>query len=378
MIRNRFVINTLSVAVMLAFSGGVMAVEPDANGNILDGSSLYIYTNYAHDNHLTGTYNELGAWEGGSELFIIDRNTVNGERNVVGRAGDSSDNSVDGKRITINAGSHSNLEGENIWIGSETTRADRSTAKGSYIYIGFYADSEDNLAEGTHLTIDGKHNTNIGNSSSTNGDYNYQRGDQTVINGSYSTAIGNEILIDGSNSYGLGNNLRIEGDNIFKIGGQRVSNIAAGVNATDGVNLGQMTDAFNGLSDRITALEGGTPVPGPGPGPVDPDAASRDYVDGKYEQALSFSKSYTDKKVKKAEKTLSAGISQVAAQPMIPSLEVGEKTVAVGTGHYNGSHALGIAAAYSPREGVVVGAGTSFSDTSSKSLIRTSASFKWK
>ena len=89
------------------------------------------------------------------------------------------------------------------------------------------------------------------------------------------------------------------------------------------------------------------------------------------------SRAYTDQEIAKSEEFLSAGIAAVAAQPNLPALAAGQKAVAVGTGHYNGANAVGVAFGFAPRDGVVLSGGVSGVSGEGKPVFRTSASYVW-
>lgn len=186
---------------------------------------------------------------------------------------------------------------------------------------------------------------------------------------------------------------------------RRIVGISAGIADTDAVNVGQMraiTDAMaadiTNLDQRITVLEGGTSGGGTGGtggtgggSTVDQTYVDNSstttlntanaYTDARYDQAVQEavqeSKAYTDREIAKSEKFLSAGIAAVAAQPMLPALQEGQKAVAVGTGHYNGANAVGVSFGYAPRSNVVISGGVSGVSGEGKPVFRTSASYVW-
>ncbi|TRO07519.1 hypothetical protein EQ829_25180, partial [Ectopseudomonas mendocina] len=151
----------------------------------------------------------------------------------------------------------------------------------------------------------------------------------------------------------------------------------------------------NPHDQRITVLEGGTSgggTGGTGGGStvdqtyVDNSSSTtlntaNAYTDARYDQAVQEavqeSKAYTDREIARTEKFLSAGIAAVAAQPMLPALQEGQRALAVGTGHYNGANAVGVSFGYAPRSNIVVSGGVSGVSGEGKPVFRTSASYVW-
>lgn len=222
-------------------------------------------------------------------------------------------------------------------------------------------------------------------------------------------AMGFDAEASGNYSLAFGTGARATDPFTVSFGGsgltRRIVGISAGIADTDAVNVGQMraiTDAMaadiTNLDQRITVLEGGTSgggtggTGGTGGGStvdqtyVDNSSTTtlntaNSYTDVRYDQAVQEavqeSKAYTDREIAKTEKFLSAGIAAVAAQPMMPALQEGQKAVAVGTGHYNGANAVGVSFGYAPRNNVVVSGGVSGVSGEGKPVFRTSASYVW-
>lgn len=227
----------------------------------------------------------------------------------------------------------------------------------------------------------------------------------------YAVAIGSNARATGYSSVALGAGTVAFEDNTVAVGGRRVTGLSDAVNFSDAVTLGQMsaiTDAMSvqisNLDFRVTALEGAAPGGGGGATDLTPaynytDASSaqtlnsaNSYTDASSAQTLSTannytdravagavaeSKAYTDREIAKSEKFLSAGIAAVAAQPTLPAMTVGQKAVAVGTGHFNGANAVGVSFGFAPRDGVVLSGGVSGVSGEGKPVFRTSASYVW-
>ena len=256
-------------------------------------------------------------------------------------------------------------------------------------------------------------------------------GQDSIAYGDHSVALGSGSVADEDYTVSLGSST-------IK---RRLLNVADGVGDYDAVNVRQMrtiTDAMatqiSGLDFRVTALENAPPPSGGGAADLTPayqytdasssqtltdansytdassaqtlnqantytDASSAQtlnsanaYTDVSSAQTLSSantytdaavagvareSRAYTDHEIAKSEEFLSAGIAAVAAQPNLPALAAGQKAVAVGTGHFNGADAVGVAFGFAPRDGVVLSGGVSGVSGEGKPVFRTSASYVW-
>lgn len=231
-------------------------------------------------------------------------------------------------------------------------------------------------------------------------------GSQARATGWNAIAMGLDAQATGNYSMAFGTGARATDPYTVSFGGsgmtRRIVGISAGIANTDAVNVGQMraiTDAMaadiTNLDQRITVVEGGTSGGGTGGtgggSTVDQTYvdnsntttlnSANSYTDARYDQAVQEavqeSNAYTDREIAKTEKFLSAGIAAVAAQPMMPALQEGQKAVAVGTGHYNGANAVGISMGYAPRDNVVISGGVSGVSGEGKPVFRTSASYVW-
>lgn len=293
------------------------------------------------------------------------------------------------------------------------------------------------VAIGDQSQTYGRYNTTLGAAAKTNGYGNLALGLAAVAGyRSYfdpvfttgATAIGQDSIAYGNHSVALGSGSVADEDYTVSLGSstvkRRLLNLADGVGDYDAVNVRQMravTDAMatqiSGLDFRVTALENAAP----GGGPVDLTPAyqytdnssaqtlnsanaytdissaqtlssANAYTDNSSAQTLSSansytdaavagvareSRAYTDQEIAKSEEFLSAGIAAVAAQPNLPALAAGQKAVAVGTGHYNGANAVGVAFGFAPRDGVVLSGGVSGVSGEGKPVFRTSASYVW-
>jgi autotransporter adhesin len=305
---------------------------------------------------------------------------------------------------------------------------------------GQYYDPANSIGIGSQVQVYGFENVALGTGAKANGQTNVAIGSAALAGYSDyftpvytigSTAIGSGAISYGNHSVAIGSNSVASDDYTVSFGNtttrRRLTNVADAVGNYDAVNYGQMraiTDAMStqitNLDGRITVLESAAPGGGGG-GAVDltpayqyTDASSSQtlnsanaYTDASSAQTLNSANSYTDassaqtlnsanaytdaavagvvgeanaytdREIAKSEKFLSAGIAAVAAQPSMPALSVGQKTVAVGTGHFNGANAVGVAFGFAPRDGVVLSGGVSGVSGEGKPVFRTSASYVW-
>ena len=117
--------------------------------------------------------------------------------------------------------------------------------------------------------------------------------------------------------------------------------MAAGINATDAVNMSQLNAALNGQGSG----------------------------------ALAAANTYTDQQIKQLKSQANSGIAQAAAiVPLAPS-GAGDTTVNVGFASYGGEQAGGIALAHQVGERFNLNAGLGFSGNSSTNLVRVGAGF---
>jgi len=297
---------------------------------------------------------------------------------------------------------------ESIAIGRDSVAGPDPMVMSNAIAIGVSAEASgrESLAMGIESTASAWGAIALGPFATASTNDSIAMGRNSVASGWNSFAFGLDAQATGNYSMAFGTGSRATDANTVSFGGsgitRRIVNISAGINDNDAVNVAQMraiTDAMSAditnLDQRITVLEGGTSgggTGGTGGGStvdqtyVDNSSTTtlntaNSYTDARYDQAVQEavqeSKAYTDREIAKTEKFLSAGIAAVAAQPMLPALQEGQRAVAVGTGHYNGANAVGVSFGYAPRSNIVVSGGVSGVSGEGKPVFRTSASYVW-
>jgi len=156
-------------------------------------------------------------------------------------------------------GAWSNVSGTN-----GTAIGYRTVAGAGSVAVGF-----ENRATGSQSIAIGYRNLVTGNGSGAIGDPN-------VISGNGSYAVGNNNTIASNNVFVLGNGVNVaagndgavvlgngstaSGSGTVSVGAanaeRRITNVAAGINATDAVNVSQLNSGLNNLQGQITGLQG--------------------------------------------------------------------------------------------------------------------------
>lgn len=337
---------------------------------------------------------------------------------------------------SIALGTNADSTSAGIAIGTQSD-AREGVAIGSFAVN----DGDNGIALGSNAAVTGLEAISIGYDSDSIGTRSIAIGSRSASTGDFSMALGESAVASGFSSVAIGSGSVASDDFTVSFGAgfstRRLTNISAGVDPNDAVTVSQMyaiTDAMAvdiaDLDGRITVLEsagGGAADLTPAYEYTDASSAqtlnqANTYTDASSVQTLSSansytdassaqtlnsanaytdissaqtlssansytdaavagvareSRAYTDQEIAKSEEFLSAGIAAVAAQPNLPALAAGQKAVAVGTGHFNGADAVGVAFGFAPRDGVVLSGGVSGVSGEGKPVFRTSASYVW-
>jgi trimeric autotransporter adhesin len=174
-------------------------------------------------------------------------------------------------------------------------------------------------------------------------------GANAVASGNQSTALGANSTASGNNSVALGAGSIAERDNTVSVGSagneRQITNVAAGTQATDAVNVGQLNAATS---------------------------QANQYTD----QQVSAVGNALGSQIDQVARSAYSGVAAASALSMIPDVDLG-KTVAVGVGTANfkgyQAVALGATVRVSQNLKMRVGAGTSASGTS----VGAGASYQW-
>ena len=140
----------------------------------------------------------------------------------------------------------------------------RAIAGADSVAIGF-----ENRATGSQSIAIGYRNVVTGNGSGAIGDPNLITGNGSYAVGNNNTiasnnvfVLGNDVNVAGGNDGAvvLGNGSVASGANTVSVGSatttRRITNVSAGVNANDAVNVSQLNTAVNGLQGQINGVQG--------------------------------------------------------------------------------------------------------------------------
>ena len=149
--------------------------------------------------------------------------------------------------------------------------------------------------------------------------------------------MGNNASATHANSVALGNGSVTSGANTVSVGGagneRRITNVAAGSNSTDAVNVTQLNAAIAAIN-----LNAGN---------------AQAYTD----QRVAAATSYTDQQVEFARAYAARGIAASAALPNVTPSAAGKTAVGLGSGYHDGETAMGLSVAHAFSETLVLSGG---------------------
>uniref|UniRef100_UPI000373E558 YadA family autotransporter adhesin n=1 Tax=Dyella japonica TaxID=231455 RepID=UPI000373E558 len=196
-----------------------------------------------------------------------------------------------------------------------------------------------------------------------------------VASGTQATAGGNGAVASGNSSTALGNNAQATGDNSVAIGassvasransvsvgsagGERqITNVAAGTEATDAVNLGQLRASQAGTvrydlnadgsvnGSSLTMNQGGDPtvIHNVGAGTATTDAVNVGQLNSSVNQVGNWAKSYTDQQIKNESRQASAGTASAMAMATLPqAYQPNQSSGGVAFGTYRGQSSMAV------------------------------------
>lgn len=159
---------------------------------------------------------------------------------------------------------------------------------------GAVASGKDSIAQGTNAVAKTAGSVAIGQGAQANGD-------PTV-------AIGAGAIANGANSVALGAGSVASRDNSVDVGGRQITSVAAGTQATDATNLGQVQSMVQGANAYADQVGHAT--------------------------------------LQQANKYAARGVASAMAVPTMPMLNPGQKWVGAAGASYDGSSAMGIGFGY--------------------------------
>ena len=208
-----------------------------------------------NDSTALGNENALKA-EGTTALG--KKNTLTGKNSTaVGQ-----ENNVTGENAST-LGMKNTVEGKNSAVfGNENGVKGENSAAFGYKNIVNKANS---IGLGQNNTVNGENSSALGQSNNITGNNSSALGQNNTVLGNSSAAIGNNNNVGGDNNFafgngitfkngatnsvGLGNGSTVTESNVVSVGSQgkerRITNVAEGINDTDGVNVKQLKDSIN-------------------------------------------------------------------------------------------------------------------------------------
>ena len=182
----------------------------------------------------------------------------------------------------------------------------------------------------------GGDSTAVGAGAVASGDHALAVGNSSTSSGIQSTAVGNGAQSTGTNSVALGANSNDGGQaNVVSVGSstqtRRLTNVAGGLNRTDGVNLGQLNDS---ISQTL--------------------ATARAYTDSRFDQI-----NYDLNNVRRDANGASASAMALAGIPQ--TFERGKGMIGMGVGTWQGQSAIAVGISKATDDGrFVVKAGATY------------------
>lgn len=168
------------------------------------------------------------------------------------------------------------------------------------------------IATGTNAVAKTAGSVAIGAGAQANGDPTVAVGNNAVANGNNSVALGANSTANGNNSVALGAGSVASRDNSVDVGGRQITSVAAGTQATDATNLGQVQSMVNGANAYADQVGHAT--------------------------------------LQQANKYAARGVASAMAVPTMPQLNPGQKWVGAAGASYDGSSAMGIGFGYQVTE----------------------------
>ena len=183
------------------------------------------------------------------------------------------------------------------------------------------ATGDNSTATGANSTASGSDSTATGANSSASGNNSTADGAGSIASGDNSTAMGHHAKATGNNSVAIGADSVADRDNTVSMGSagheRQITNVAAGTEDTDAVNLGQMNSALHAAVGDLPA-----------------GMSAKDYTD---QQVNAVQDS-----VNQVAKNAYAGIAAAMAMPNMTPSGPGKTIVAGGAGAYKNGSALAV------------------------------------
>lgn len=310
----------------------------------------------------------------GSHAFAVGEGTVAiGDQAVAGiitpfLSGFDADPVTNGTAI----GSHALVSANNgtaVGMSAQAT-ADSATAVGQNATASGTADT----AMGVDSTASGGQSAAYGFEAEAFGNHSTALGAQATATVADSTAVGfgadatatgavalgNQTTASHANSVAIGNGTSTTAANQVNVGGRTIGGVAAGVAATDAVNVSQLTAATGGITTNITALQAA-------------DAGFDTRIDTLEAVALSF-----DEDLDRIDDRASAGTAAAVALSGAMFLPGKSFNLTGNVGSYRGAHAAALQFGALVSENIAVNAGVAHGfNKGGKTALRAGLTIGW-
>ena len=207
-------------------------------------------------------------------------------------------------------------------------------------------------------------NSTLANSSAS-GANSIAIGPVAAASGTNSVAVGNAATATANNSVAIGAGSVADRDNTVSVGAagndRQITNVAAGTETTDAVNVGQLTSSvaastagnvrYDTNSDGSVDYSnvnlgngtGNTMIHNVAPGTADTDAVNVSQLNGGVQQAENWAAAYTNGQVQQASHQANAGIAAAMAMAGLPqAYEPGKSMASVAAGTFRGESSLAV------------------------------------
>ncbi|MCC8397571.1 YadA-like family protein [Paraburkholderia sp. MMS20-SJTR3] len=323
--------------------GGGMSGGPVVLTNVANGTSTYDAVNFG----------QLSALQ--SQVSIIDNRVTNLESSSVDSRGAS-----------------------NPYFNATDTRADWTD--GAVQHAAAPGAGSGSTTAGSGATVAGDYGTALGSSANAADDAVAVGSDATAT--SRSVAIGQGAQASATNAVALGQGSTADRDNAVSVGSatqqRQITNVAAGTQATDAVNVSQLTTVVNGLGGGA-ALNSDGSVTGPSYHLSGGNYSNvGDALTGLDERITGLDNrvNAADAAINDVAKGAYSGVAAATALTMIPDVDR-DKTLSlgIGAGTYKGYQALAIGGTARITQNIKMRAGLGYSSGGTTAGV--GASYQW-
>ncbi|WP_434663953.1 hypothetical protein ACMYSL_05285 [Klebsiella sp. MISC125] len=246
-------------------AGRLSSTSTDA----VNGSQLFA-TNTALENIVVNVDDLKGdalLWDENLGAFSASHGstTVNKITNVAaGELSDKSTDAVNGSQLYATNKKVDNLDYRVTNIEENYTNTVLPTMR--YLKVNStgpdaVASGTDAIALGQGTVASGDNSIATGNGAQASGNGAIATGNNASASGTGSVAIGDNASVTASNSVALGSGSVADRDNTVSVGSagneRQVTNVAAGTEDTDAVNVGQLKDATGNITNNVTNISDG-------------------------------------------------------------------------------------------------------------------------